>query len=141
MGECEKMTADWSYQSQFRSYNPEGGKGTGEIIWMDGFNGQSVYVDRKADLVIVQLAVDKNYGSMNDLLPFFAISSYFRCNPQIGTDDKTTGVNDTEVDIQDTEDDEKEVIESSGASHNLDWAVVQAATFVATIIVAVVAAA
>merc|ERR1712032_1205522 len=58
--ECQKMTADWSYQSQFRSYNPEGGKGTGEIIWMDGFYGQSVYVDRKADLVIVQLATDAN---------------------------------------------------------------------------------
>jgi len=119
--ECEQMTSDWSYRDQFRSYNPEKGKGTGEIAYYDGYYGQSVYVDRKANLVIVQLSVDNNYGesiiydSFKDNLPaFHALSSYFRCNLPIGTMDAAEDLiqeeiaKDTEGDVEDDGEDNVE---------------------------------
>ena len=80
--ECEQFTPDWSYRGQFRSYNPGGRKGTGEIAFMDGFYGQFVYFDRKADLVVVQLSNDRNYElqPLNQYSSFVGLSSYFRCN-------------------------------------------------------------
>ena len=115
--ECEQMTSDWSYRDQFRSYNPGKGKGTGEIALYEGYNGQSVYVDRKANLVIVQLSVDQNYEfphlGVNNQPAFHALSSYFRCNLPIGTMDAAEDLIQEEI-AQDTEDNGEGDVEDDG---------------------------
>mmetsp|Transcript_26222 Transcript_26222/g.52273 ORF Transcript_26222/g.52273 Transcript_26222/m.52273 type:complete len:549 (-) Transcript_26222:281-1927(-) len=92
---CEQMTGgDWSYRNQCYSYNPSGETGTGEIAYMNGFYGQWLYVDKKADLVLVQQAVDVDFLSRyaQSVAYLFALSMYFRCNPEIGSDVQASDV-------------------------------------------------
>merc|ERR1711971_626149 len=78
--ECEQMAGSgWSYRNFFYSYNPSGGVGSGEIAYMDGYYGQKLYIDKKADLVVVQQSVDPDYPARyaQSMTFFFALSMYF----------------------------------------------------------------
>jgi len=67
----------WSYNAYFRSFNPSGKEGGGEIAYMEGFYGQVVWIDREADLVMAMMVEDatntKYWAS-----PFHALTKAFR---------------------------------------------------------------
>jgi len=79
-GLCDGNTADrcgWSYNAYFRSFNPSGTIGGGEIAFMEGFYGQVLWIDRKSDLVIAMMSEDTrppNYW----FSPFIALTKAFR---------------------------------------------------------------
>jgi len=78
-GDCNDETCNnlgWSYKAYFRSFNPSGKKGGGEIAYMKGFEGQAVYVDRKANIVIGMMS--EQADDVNWMMPFSALSKAFR---------------------------------------------------------------
>jgi len=73
----------WSYRAFFRSFNPIGGTGTGQIAVIVGFWGQYVYIDRTADLVIVMNAK----SGLSDYFPVLLISLSFQVFRELDDDD------------------------------------------------------